>query len=152
MGRRGKNRDKRNLVLGLIEEADPELYAELVELRGSNPAAYRKRIRKLGEVYVIPNPQKLMSNRGAWWHASNRDDIGVLEEDYQIVRAAVKRGYFDERLDELSAAECAGADRPVIQQIIKERREKLIDLARPRDNPPRGNNWSPLLTKGEDSG
>ncbi|MEZ4319532.1 MAG: hypothetical protein R3F61_18595 [Myxococcota bacterium] len=129
-------------MLALIEEADPKLYAELVELRGSNPQAYRKRIRKLGEHYVIRSPQKLMANRSAMWHASQRDEVDVLDEHYQIVRAAVKRGYWDERLDELRAAEKQGRDRPVIYQILDERAEWLAYAASAKPPmPPSGGNW-----------
>ncbi|MCB9679541.1 MAG: hypothetical protein H6737_30830 [Alphaproteobacteria bacterium] len=142
MGRRGRNRDKRDLVLAQIEEADPALYQELVELRGSNPNAYRRRIRKLGETYVIRSPQKLMANRSAMWHASDRTDFDVLDEHFQIIRAAVKRGYFDERLDELAAHEKQGRDRPVIYQIVQERREWLEYAASPKPAmPPAGGNW-----------
>ena len=150
MGRRGRNRDKRNLVLAQIEEADPDLHAELVELRSRDPARYRKRIRKLGEIYVIRLPQKLMANRGAWHHASDRKELDVLEEHFQIVRAAIKRGYFDERLDEVEAAERAGRDRPVIYGILNERRETLEKLAQPRPAmPPQGGDWAAVKPRSD---
>lgn len=126
----------------MIEEDDPELHAELVELRGRNPQAYRKRIRKLGERYVIESPQKLMSNRGAYWHASMETELDVLDQHYQIIRAALKRGNFDDRLDDLHTAEKKGRDRPVVYHLLEKRKKKLEDLARERPQvPPAGGNW-----------
>ena len=150
MGRRGRNRDQRNKVLALIEEDDPELYAELVELRGRNPQAYRKRVRNLGERYVIEKPHKLMSNRSAMWHASMETDLDVLDQHFQIIRAALKRGIFDDRLDELRKAEKKGRDRPVVYHLLESRKKKLEDLARERPQIPQGGgNWIRVPTEDE---
>lgn len=143
MGRRGRNRDQRNKVLALIEADDPALHAELVELRSTNPQAYRKRIRKLGERYVIEKPHKLMANRSAYWRASMEDDLDVLEQHFQIIRAALKRGTFDDRLDALRKAEKKGRNRPVVFHLLDQRAAKLEDLARERPQlPPSGGNWA----------
>ncbi len=132
MGRRGRNRDRRDQILAKIEEADPELHAELVALRSVNPQAYRKRLRYWVQYYPIDQPQKVMANRGAKYKGQQVDTLDGLHLPFQIFRNAVRAGNFDDRLDELERLEREGRNRPVIFQILQNRRDALRAEPPPR--------------------
>lgn len=125
MGRRGRNRDQRNEILAKIEAVDAELHAELVALRSTHPQAYRKRLRHLVQYYPIAKPQKVMANRGAKYQGKQLDTVEALHAPFQIFRNAVKAGNLDAELDRLEAMEREGRDRPVIYQILDDRRRAM---------------------------
>lgn len=143
MGRRGRNRDQRELILANLEEHEPEVYAELVELRGRNPQAYRKELRKWVQLYPIPKPQKVIANRAAVWHGRMlTDPQEIVDAPFQIARNAIRFGNVDDRLEEIEALEKAGRDRPVIYQIIGDRRAVLAEGPHGRpDRPGGGEGW-----------
>ena len=120
--------------MALLEEAEPEAYAELVELRGRNPQAYRKELRRWVQRYPISQPQRVMANRGAVWRGRMLDDPEeIVAAPFQIARNAIRFGNVDDKLDAIEALERAGRDRPVIYQILDDRR-KVLD-AGPHDRP-----------------
>lgn len=125
MGRRGRNRDKRNEILAKIEVADPALYEELVGLRSTNPQAYRKQLRHWVQYHPIPLAQKVMANRGAKYRGKQLDTVEALQAPFQIFRNAVKAGNLDAELDELARLEEEGLDRPLIYQILDDRRRAI---------------------------
>lgn len=143
MGRRGRHRDFRERVLALVEANDPELYAELIEIRSRNPQEYRKRIREAVVTYPIDGPQRIISNRLAYTHAQHYTDIDevLAVEDVYTLRAALKRGNFDDRLDELVAAEKAGRNRPLTFHVIEEYRKRQLKDAEPRPWTPPVSEW-----------
>lgn len=131
MGRRGRNRDKRNLIMDQLEVAQPEVYAELLELRSTNPQAYRKQLRYWVQYYPIADSQRVMANRGAKFKGQTIDTMDVLEQPFQILRQAIRAGNFDDRLDDLTALEKAGRDRPVVHLFIQQRRDVIAAPPRP---------------------
>jgi hypothetical protein len=141
MGRRGRNRDKRNAILARIEEADPALHAELVELRSISPQEYRKKLRYWVQYYPIPNPQKVMANRGAKYKGLMLDTVDILSEPFQIMRNSIKAGNVDDLLDELEGLERAGRNRPVVFEIIDARREAMAAPPRPAELPRAPRDW-----------
>lgn len=56
MARRGTGRARRLDVLDAVEAADPRRYAELVALRGANPQAFRREMRRVAEQYAMSAP------------------------------------------------------------------------------------------------
>ena len=125
MGRRGKNRDMRNQILAKLEEQKPEVYEELLALRSTNPAAYRKRLRYWVQYYPIEKPQKVMANRGARWHGSMLSGVEALSAPFQVFRHGLLLGRLDDCLDALEEKERVEKNRPVIFQLINERRQYL---------------------------
>lgn len=116
----------RNLILARIEEADPKLYEELVELRSTNPQAYRKQLRHWVQYYPIPKPQKVMANRGAKYKGLQFDTLDVIDQPFQILRNAIRAGNLDDHLDTLERMEREGRNRPVVFQFIDERRVAIV--------------------------
>lgn len=133
----------RNLIMANLEEHEPEVYQELLELRGTNPQAYRKELRKWVQRYPIPKPQKVMANRGAVWHGRQlTEPQEIVDAPFQVGRNAIRFGNVDDRLDEIEALEKAGRDRPVIYQIIEDRRKVLEAGPHGRpDRPGGGEGW-----------
>ncbi len=56
MSRFGTGRGRREDVLEMLERADPQRHAELLELRRYNPQAYRRAVKRLAEDYALSAP------------------------------------------------------------------------------------------------
>lgn len=56
MARRGTGRGRREEVLEMIERADPQRHAELLELRHQNPQGYRRAMQKLADDFALHAP------------------------------------------------------------------------------------------------
>lgn len=143
MGRRGRHRDFRERVLALVEANDPELYAELIEIRSRNPQEYRKRIREAVKTWPIDGSYRLLPNRLVYAKAQHLTEIEEVLActDVYSLRAALRRGNFDGRIELLEAAERAGRNRPLILYQLEEFRQREARDAAPRPQVPPVSDW-----------
>ncbi|TNE91388.1 MAG: hypothetical protein EP330_05315 [Deltaproteobacteria bacterium] len=87
---RGQGYHRRLFFLERIGEEDPELYAELLELRASNPQKFRKRLRTLAEGKGRVGPGRKHSSPVPWDEApaSLREvaphGVGIAEQTTEI--------------------------------------------------------------------
>lgn len=135
-------------MLARVEAENPELYAELVELRGTNPQEYRKRIRLAAEQYPIDGSARLIPSRLHYTHAQHQTDVLEVLAQPKIIymlRHSLRRGNFDGRLDEIVAAERVGRNRPVVFHMVEEYRQSELRRAEPRPQIPPASDWVPKV-------